>query len=608
MLKLDEQFIGIQSPFLGGWNSFDEAESIGDQDAADIENMVFDGGFSSPRTGSAVFATKPTGESADPLQLIEANTSDGIEYIIGVYGASFHLYNPLVEDWVKINQTYTPTETDLYWGYINWNNGRGDDRLYACNGVDSFLRWDLCVTTVATAASAGASSVVVSDGTRFPSTGTLIIKSGGNEFTEAYTARTGNTFTLTNTLNVDIAVGDSVVLMAVEKASMEKGKILARHQSRLFVCNRFGAETSGFYSVTNDPEDFTTGALITDASSFSIADGNGGITGVHDFGTFLLIEKEDSMHRFEIITADDLASKLDKIQPIISGTSVGTLSQQATVKMFNRLYYPTRTEGFLTLDPRTSGDSATTGLDVVSRKIQTFVTNQLYLNDCKGVVYQQKVLWTVGRVGATTNTFVLVYDTLRKSWSRFTGWAVKDWGRANGNLYFLENGSGDIVHCFNKTFNDANNPYRVSGLTKRWNFGVLSQTKTQDKLYVQGYLTPAAEILIDVYFNEFGSLGLQRFRINKDTDGLLYTTNIGGSLGVDETGYTLLGGVALSELSGLSFFRGYLDVTNHYGFYNIQAQVYSNKEAFWAVTGIGLNPEINPVIDAMMVISPEIST
>lgn len=603
-----EQWMNVQAPCLGGWNNFLEAESIGDQEAADAQNVIFDGGFVQPRPGSELFAAKPTGESADPLQLIEATTSDGIDYLIGVYGASFHLYNPLVSDWVKLNQSYTPTETDEYWGYINWNNGRGDDRLYACNGIDSFLRWDMCVTQVATGAAGGAGTVTVDDASRFPASGTLILKSGGNEFIEAYSSKAGNVFTLTGTLNSAIVDGDSCVLMAVEKASMQKGRVLTRHQSRLFSINRFGAETSGYYSKTNLPEDFTTGSLVADASTFSIADGNGGITGAHDFGTFLLIEKEDSHHKFEIIIADDLGSKLDKIQPIISGTSVGTLSQPATIKMFNKLYYPTRTEGFIGLDPRTSGDSASTGLEVLSQNIQLYVTKQLGYTDCRGISYRQNALWTVARTGASSNTLVLMYDTLRKAWSRFTGWAVKDWGRANGNLYFLESGTGKVMRAFTSTYHDSNNPYQVSVHTKRWNFGLLSQAKTEDLIYVQGYMTPQADIFIDVLFNEFGILEKQTFRINKDTPNLLYFPDIGGVLGAEAIADTMLGGVSVADLGNVSFFRCYLGIAIKNGFYNIQCNIRSNKEAFWGITGLGFNPNVNPAVDADMVISPENST
>ena len=609
MLKEQEQWIDYQAPCLGGWNNFLEAEAIGDQDAADVLNVVYDGGFLSPRPGSVLFAAKPTGETAAPLQIMEAITSDGLEYLVAVYGASFYVRNPLTETWVKINQTYTPTETDVYWGYINWNNGRGDDRLYGCNGIDSFFRWDMCITTVGAAATAGDSTVEVTDGTRFPAGGgTLIIKSGGDEHTEAYTSRTGNVFTLTGTLSEDIAEGESVTLDMIEKASMEKGKILSRHQSRLIVANKFGAETAGWYTVTNSPEDFTVASTVNGASTFVIADGNGGITGLHDFGTFLLIEKEDSHHRLEIIIADDLGSKLDKIQPIISGTSVGTTSQQSTIKMLNGLYYPTRTEGFIQLDPRTSGDSASTGIEVISRKIQNYATENVTYEKCKGVAYRQNAVWAVARKGAAENTFILVYDTLRDAWSRFSGWAVTDFGRVNDKLYYLENGTGNVIECFTKSFNDLNNPYQVSAYTKRFNFGLMSQAKRSDLMYVQGYMTPASEFFIDVFYNEDGINGKQTFKFFKDAEGLLYSDPVTNSLGQPILGEAALGYVSLLEVGNVSFFRTHLSLDLSRGFYNVQARMYSNKEAFWAVTGIGFAPVPVKVADNSMVMSPIVNT
>ena len=606
MIKAGEQWLTVPAPGVAGWNSFLEAEQIADNECPEVKNVSYQGGFIAPRPGSVIFATKPSHASGDPLQTIEVGTSDGIDYIVAVYGNEFFLRNPLTNGWVLLNNTFQPTETDLYWGYINWNNGRGDDRLYACNGVDSFLRWNICVTTVGTSATTGASTVTLTDGTRFPSSGTLVIKSDGNEHYEPYTSRSGNVITLTGTLSANITAGESVTVEIIEKASMEKGKVLGRHQSRLFSCNRFGSETSGYYSVTNDPENFTTGTTVTAASTFTIADGNGGITGIHDFGKFLLIEKDDSHHVFEIKVAADLGSKLDKIQPIISGVGVGTLSQQATVKTQNTLYYPTRTEGFISLNPATSGDSASTGIQTISQKIQNYVTEQTVLDYCRGTVHKQYVLWSTARIGATENSFVLAYDLLRQAWTRWEGWGVKDWARANNKLYYMENQTGSIMECFTKDFNDNNNPYEVSFYTKRFNFGAMSQAKAQGLVYVQGYMTPATELYIDVMFNEAGILGRQTYKIERGAEGLIYSEPLTNAQGQFILGSMALGYVTSMEIGNLSFFRTYLGIDISKGYYNIQLRPHSNKEAFWAITGIGANPEVNKTIDPMMVMSPVI--
>lgn len=601
---LETNWISVKSPGVLGWNNFDEAESIDPQESPLVDNAIYDGGFTSPRPGSSLFAEKPTGETGSPLQLIETRTSDGLEYLVGIYDNHFYLYHPTIEDWVRINPTYIPTQTEDLYGYQVWNNGRSDDRLYACNGVDNFIRWDICVSTVAIVATAGDPTVTLVDATRFPAIGTVVFKSGGNEFSQAYTSKLGNVITLTVPLTQNLAIGDATVSQAVEVPAMEVGRIVVKHSSRLFVMNYFGGETTGWYSVLNDPEDYTTGSDIGDASTFVIADGNGAIIGGHDFGTYLVIEKEDSLHRFEIIVDSTLASKLDKITPLISGWSMGPLGQESTIKMQNRLLYPTKTEGFFSVSPETSGDSASSGVSIISKKIQTYVTQSAVYTACRSIAYRQKALWAIGRFGATENSYVLMFDTMRNAWSRFSGWAVKDWAGINGNLYYMENGTGDVYHCFDKSFNDANNPYTVSFSTPRYNFGAPVQPKIESLVYVQGYMTPASEFYIDALFNEGGTLDTQTFRINKDTEGLQFSEPLTDELGIATLGTVAAGYVALMEIGNISFFRGYLGIKVANGFYNLQLNCRSNKEAFWAVTGIGFNPDVVNAVPALMVMSP----
>lgn len=88
MIKQNDQFQTVIAPGLGGWNVFNEAEALGDNESADVKNAVYTGGFLAPRPGSKLFAAKPSGAGA-PLQTIETQTSDGLEYIIAVYDNEF---------------------------------------------------------------------------------------------------------------------------------------------------------------------------------------------------------------------------------------------------------------------------------------------------------------------------------------------------------------------------------------------------------------------------------------------------------------------------------------------------------------------------------------
>lgn len=117
-------------------------------------------------------------------------------------------------------------------------------------------------------------------------------------------------------------------------------------------------------------------------------------------------------------------------------------------------------------------------------------------------------------------------------------------------------------------------------------------------------MTPASEFYIDALFNEGGTLDTQTFRINKDTEGLQFSEPLTDELGIATLGTVAAGYVALMEIGNISFFRGYLGIKVANGFYNLQLNCRSNKEAFWAVTGIGFNPDVVNAVPALMVMSP----
>lgn len=604
MKRAGEQFQTIPSPGVSGWYDFIESDNIPDDATPFLNNIVFDGGFASPRSGSRLFAAKPDGETASPLQLFEAKTSDGIEYILAVYGNKFYVWHPEVSAWQKLNGSYSPTETDLLYGYISWNNGRGQDRLYACNGVDSFVKWHMATTTVDGDLADSVTTVNVVDATRFPSAGTVVFKVGGSEFTWAYTSKTATTLVGGGATGTALSDGDAVTMVLEEKSSMEKGTVLGKHSGRLFVMNKFGAEIAGHYSQINNPEGFA-GTGIDASSSFVISDGNGAITGFEDYGRFAVILKEDSLHTFEITISEDLGSKLDKIQPVISGTSMGPISQESTIKIRNRIMYPTRTEGFQSLDPISSGDSTGSAIQIISQPIQTYATEAISTSTCRASSFEQKVVWAVGDPQGEGNTEVLMYDMLRQAWSRITGWAVCDWARLNDKLYYLERGSGDVYQAFTNGFDDNSNPVEVELYTKRFNFGGMAQPKVTDLIYVQGYITSATELFVDVLFNEGGIQKTQTYLITPNKPGVLASNPLTDSLGKTILGSVALGYVQSASIGGVSLFRTYLGCDISQGFYNVQLRFRSNKAAWWGVTGIGFNPRLNAATDPHMVLSPE---
>lgn len=603
MVNPNEKFLPLRLPGMGGWNAFLDPTGIGDDQLADVQNMVYDQGFLSIREGSELLYEKPESESGDPLQLIIAKTSDGIEYTIAVYANHFYVRHEANEEWVRINQSYVPTETDLFYGFTNWMNGRGDDRLYLCNGVDDMIRWDIAVDQANGAQSSGAASLIIDDATRFPATGTLVIMGALGAFTEPYTSHTATTFTLTGTLSDNVPDGASVAMDMIDKSSMEIGKHISKHQRRLIVANYYGGETVVFGSVQGSPEDFTVAATIAGAFTQTIADGNGEITALHDFGKFLVIEKEDSIHSLRFQIAADLGTKLTIVEPLVSGDSLGPLDVGATARVLNKLYYPTRTNGFVSISPTTSGDSVSVEPNIVSDEISPYM-DVIELGFSRVGTNDNKIFWSIAAVGAEQNTIVLVLDVLRKKWTKYTGWAVKDFATKDGEVLYLDSSNGGVFKVENGTYNDNNNEYTSSAAFKRLDFGEVGRPKAQPYIFVQGYMTTASEFYFDVFFNEEGNLRKQTYRINKDTEGLSFSSAITDEMGAFVLGEPILGMVRLHGIANLKVFRCYLAIDVRKSFFNIQVRAYGSRAAFWGITAMAMDPEITPVVPKSFLVNP----
>lgn len=603
MIKTQETWQTVRG-LTGGWNSFNEAADIGDTEVIDPQNVIYDGGFIQSRPGSTKLTDKPVG-AGKPLQLFVARTSDGIEYTIGVYDNKFFLWHETNQEWVNISMTYVPTQTTRQYGYVSWNNGRGDDRLYCCNGVDDFGKWMIAVDTVALDTPAGSSTITLTDSTRFPSSGTVVIKDAtGNDFTADFTANVANVLTLTTPLSSTVEHGASIAMSMQAMPGMELGKVVAKWQGRLIVANYYGGETVLWYSVLSSPEDFTTGTSIPSAGTEVIADGNGEITALNDFGSFLVIEKEDSFHSFQFQLSSDFSSKQSQIDPVLSGQSVGPLVQGTVVRSLNKLMYPTRTEGFMQIEPTSTGSQVTITPTTISAKIQPTVTKMLSYLNCKGVVFDQKAIWAVALKGATQNILCIYYDTLRGAWSSVFGWSVQDFAEKSNQLFYLDNSTGAIYEIFTNNYTDADNPYIASFRTKKMDFNALAQPKTADGVFVQGYITAASKLYVDVLLNEEGSLGKLTYLINKDTPGIQLYQPIDSMLSAFRLADMPFGWIPIDEIGSLSYFRIYLGVPIEKGFYNLSLRFRSSNGAFFGITGFGVDPQLAGVIPSEMVASP----
>ena len=595
-----EKFINIRQVGKGGINRFDDIQDIADIELVDAQNMLFDNA-AEVRLGSVLKWEKPVGETNNLLCLFDAHTSDGIQYVIAVYAPNFYVRDETNDQWIKISQTYTPSATNktLMYSYINWNAGRAADSVYACNGTDDFIKWPICLTTLSVATATTDTTVTVTDASYFPASGTLVVQaSGGSAYAMPYTSKAGNVFTLTGTAGQIIASGAGVVCEIQDMSSMPKGKVLARHQRRLFVANYYGGEATMKYSNTEAPEDFSTGSGVTKGGALIISDGNGGITLMSDFGQYLIIAKEDSIVHFELTLNASLDAKLDTIYPLVADKSMGPINVWSTIRKNKTTYYPTTTEGILEFNPIATGNSTSVGVEVKSRKIQRLY-QELNFENSRTTTYLNKILWSCA--SNTANDTILVYDVLRDYWTKFNNLDVKDWCLHNDTLLFGSRVDNNIYQTFvENKYTDNDNQYISFIETKDYDFGEASLPKTQTYLFLQGSISSTTTLYIDVTVKK-GNEEVTNYYSIQGT-GNFVIQPIPEAMAMPMLGTPIMGMGSNLDLDNRGTYRAYLALPIKDGFFVLKFKAYSKSPGdYWSMTGMAFNPELSQQIASGMV-------
>jgi hypothetical protein len=476
------------------------------------------------------------------------------------------------------------------YGYTNWNAGVSADVLYMGNGTESAINWQISVAFVSTLATAGATSLIITDASKFPATGIIVIKEANTaEIYTTYSAKTVNTLTVP-ALAANVGAGACVTFQIMPVSTIPKGKIFTKYQGRLIVANQAGGESSVFASKVVEATNFTYGTAADDPYTQVITDGTGGISGIDNFGEYLVIEKEDSIHKMLTTTALDSSGasyKKIEVQPVATDVSMGPIQPWARIKKNNLLYYATNTEGILAINPDITGSQMSIQTSILSQPIQPLVFS-LNMDDTRTTAFNQKILWSAA-TGAVSDT-ILAYDLNRLIWTRFNNWPVRDWLRHDKKLYFVSRVDNNVYQCFTDSNIDGYTPYETYAVTKRFDFGQSSMPKTMNKVFATGYISNNETL----YFDAILVTGNQIITIpyKLDGNGDYSVTSIPMALAMAMMGVPTFGNVSIDPVNDLlGIFRIYLAIPNKFGFYTIQLKFYSSVQGTdWGVTGIGFSP------------------
>ena len=618
-----EKYASIKEVGMKGISSLIDPQNINDNELMDARNIVFDNGVISPRGGSAFLLAKPTGETSKPTQILVTHASDGIDFIIGVWGINFYLYDSVTPQWIKINGSVVPTisGSGVWYGGVDWNTNKNNDLFYFCNGTDQFVKWQTSIGYIGVTTAAGDSVIQMTNSSRFPAGGgySVIIQNGGSQIIAPVTSATDTTITLTGTVGDVVTAGSAITIQCVNVSAIPKGNILSVYTDRLFVAGNKNASTLISYSKVNLPEDFGTSADTLTGGYRNLFEGIGGVTDMQNFGTFLLLCKKNSLFNFSFILNSSVNAQITQVTPLVYGTTTGPYVPYLNLTVENEYYYPTFGDGIYKISPLTTGTSTTVGTNYVSSRMSELTNNDNF-SFLPGRVcsIDRKIYWLGTSLATTTtnkqtltNNLTIVYDLQWDAWTIFDNWDAVDIKTANGDIYFISKDNGDLCVANQRFFQDFGGEDKTVGytsyaVTKRWDFDLPSQVKTlQGPTYIQGYIDPSTTLFIDVLYNEKGGLSSQRFKIignNPNYVSLVSTPSLGDSI----LGGVTLGGVLSSTTTqNGNLFRVYLDTTHSLGFYNIQFKFYTEGiGSNWAVSYIGFDPFLEGKVPTELLISP----
>jgi len=712
LLGANTQLYPVAKIALGGLNTFDDPSDIQDNEMVNVRNMVFEDGIIQPRKGSLLTIDTPsyfnelgilTTETQTPTQMLKATDSAGVDYLIGVYGTNFYLWDTKNNQWILLNDTtdngYTPFNDNLFYGSANWNNGLSDDRLYFGNGNDDTMKWQMAISTLALPISVGDTTITLNNTSAFPSSGTVLIATSTGVLilpykniaagyykasTIAFTATntitdTANGFvtngfqvddriritgtknnnqiftitkvvagtitvlqdtvleakgspiqierigekvlTLVTPIDKNIPVGVTVTMPIENALDVPQANVFCKSQARLFVANAVGAENTIHYSVAGDPENYTISSNVDSGGFYTLYRGKGGILGMTDYGQFLTIEKVDTISQFSFNVAADNTGFIVEVNPLISGDGIGPANNSEILNYMNELYYPTQGEGIVSFSPTTTGTSTTTGVNLLSQKINNLVTNKLDFTTSRTCGLNQKLYWTVALPSIGTpagiNNLVLMYDLVRASenqtasaWTIFDNWNAIDIKPVNGKLYFISTLDGALYEAYQGYQDEISGEptaYTSGFLTKRFNLNSSATLMKAKYIYMEGLVSQGTKFYANVFANEGGSLATQSYQIS-GSNTVIVSNAFTGGLGAFVLGSGLLGGVDLKTIETFSsplFFRVYLEVSQATREHNLQLQIFSNEMGSqWGISNICLITEPEQSIETALVMSP----
>lgn len=280
-------------------------------------------------------------------------------------------------------------------------------------------------------------------------------------------------------------------------AAIPKGLYAKWFHNQLYVGGISGSPNNIQFSDLGDPEDFSTGQSGTLAINPNDGDY---ITGLGILNDELMIFK--SQRVWSLTGFGTSALTLSNLNERLSG--FGTLSHRSIVNTGNDLLYL----GFLGDIPhirslRRTREANIIDGGIVSDDIEGTMNglNKAQLSLVAGVFDGRNAWFAVPNGASTTNSLVVMFDTITKGWVRHTGINAAVWDSFvvsnTPQIYFGEAGTNSLVYVMDTSTSDNGTSINFSITTRRYGGDKPESKKKWKYLYVSAEEVGDYDITID---------------------------------------------------------------------------------------------------------------
>lgn len=578
----DSQWFGV-SKFTGYQTKADPTKIDNGANATGQNTEVNDGDRISIRKFGYELVGAATTTPGAITSLHTFRLRSGENIMMRTHGTYIEYYEEGGDTWETLNSTST---SGAVFDFADYNiNTDLQSYVYFGNAVDNFMRWTGNHSYFTIAPTSTATTLFVNNAANFPASGTIVYC--GTRI--AYTSHTTNTIVVGSAHAC--AVNRGVAQVIEEYPTNPKGNIYLNANNRLFIAGIASTSQAVYFSKYADATDYLSAAIVststaTTAGIFNLGEGGGAVTGMVLDEQSIYILKKSITYR---ATLSDSFYTLVPLKPFDGKSqTTGSINSKTVFTGSNGVFFVSPDKQIMSLARIQAIDYPQ--ISPISEIIKP-TAESLDFTSSTGIFWRNRAYFSAKSTESVINDATLIFNQRIGAWeSPMIGlnpsdYTIYDDGTGE-NLYF---GDASVANVYKITDTALDNELGVTAnyRTKRFDFGLPSQQKEINNVFIEGYITANTNLTISMLIDEDGFTNIYTTTINGNETGFQYDATPFNLFGFHPFGYQVFGS---SDQSESKKFRVYLNKSvRAIPFYNVQFEFASDGEGqSWEILNYGV--------------------